>query len=56
MLSDEAYFPVDGIVYAKKFYIWSERNRKRFIAKPLRSEKVCVWIAFSEKNGALWND
>ena len=49
MWSDEAYFYVDGSVYAKNSYIWSERNPKGFVTKPLQSEKVCVWIAFSEK-------
>ena len=47
--SDEAYFHVDGTVYTRNCFIWAEENPHKFITKPLHSEKVCVWVAFSQK-------
>ena len=47
--SDEAYFYVDGTVHTHNSYIWADENPHKFITKPLHSEKVCIWIAFSQK-------
>ena len=47
--SDEAYFYLDGSVHTQNAYIWSSDNPHEFVTKPLHSEKICVWFAFSAK-------
>ena len=47
--TDEAYFHLDGTVYTKNAFIWSDSNPHSQVETPIHSPKLCVWIGFSGK-------
>ena len=49
LCTDEAYFHLDGTLYTKNAFIWSDSNPHSQVETHIHSLKLCMWIRFFGK-------